>query len=302
VNKDFKKAYASMAKDRGQRDALASLLVEYIDPNHITENIVGLMLNTRKLEPGQALVKKVRRGIEVRTLIPGSVHLASEITVEDRINYMLDGADIRVRANEWEIESGALGTIADIRSEMTAKLSDYYINRVFSCLANVWNASNTPNNYTATATLTSAALKDAIDRINYRVGKVRAVVGTRLGLAPITQFAGFHTDGSTTVAYNEGIREIYKTGWVGSWYGANIVAMDQSWDNPVDDSPLLPNRYVLVIGENVGEFINYGEPKWKQWTNWEPTPPDFNIEVYQQFGLILTAAEGIYVIDVTTLA
>jgi hypothetical protein len=46
-----------------------------------------------------ALVKKVRRGIEARTLVPGSIHLASEITVDDRIVYMLDGVDIKVKAN-----------------------------------------------------------------------------------------------------------------------------------------------------------------------------------------------------------
>ena len=111
MNKKFKEAYASLAKNKNQREALASLIVEYIDPRHITENVVGLMLNTRNLDPGDALVKKVRKGIEVRTLVPGAVHLASEITVSDRINYMIDGADIKVKANMWELESGELGTV-----------------------------------------------------------------------------------------------------------------------------------------------------------------------------------------------
>lgn len=98
MNDEFKQAYAALAKDKTQRDALAQLIVEYIDPRHITENIVGLFLNTRRLNVGDALVKKVRRGIQVRTLVPGSVHLANEITVVDRINWMLDGSDVKVRA------------------------------------------------------------------------------------------------------------------------------------------------------------------------------------------------------------
>jgi hypothetical protein len=53
--KKFKKAYAAMAQDKNKRDALASLITEYIDPRHVTENIVGLMLDTRRLEPGDAL-------------------------------------------------------------------------------------------------------------------------------------------------------------------------------------------------------------------------------------------------------
>lgn len=305
MDKKFKEAYAALAKDANQREALASLIVEYIDPNHLTENIVGLFLNTRRLKPGDALIKKVRSGIEVRTLVPGSIHLASEITVTDRINFMLDAADVKVRANLWELESGELGTVQDIRSEMLANLTDFYINRVFTCLANVWSAANTPLNYAAVGNLNAATLRGAIDWINYTIGGgVRAVVGTRLGLAPITQFAGFHVDpvANSTWGNVDAIREIYKTGWLGSWYGANIVAIDQVWNDPVNYQPMIPNRYVVVIGENVGEFFLYGEPKWKQWEHMDPTPPDWLVEVYQQFGLIIDNAMGIFVIDVLSLA
>jgi len=305
VNEEFKKAYAALAQDKSQRDALASLIVEYIDPNHVTENIVGLFLNTRRMNPGDALVKKVRTGIEVRTLVPGSIHLASEITVSDRVNYMLDGVDVKVRANLWELESGALGTVESIRREMMAKLQDHYVSRVFTSLANIWTAANTPNNYVASATLTAAVLRNAIDWVNYTVpGGVKAVVGTRRGLGAITQFGGFHVDAvaNNTWGNEDAIREIYKTGWLGSWYGANIVALDQVWNNLVSYTPQIPNRYVLVIGENAGEFITYGEPKWKQWEHMDPTPPDWLVEVYQQFGMIVDNAMGVYVIDVTSLA
>ena len=305
MNEEFKKAYASLAQDKSQRDALAALIVEYIDPNHITEDIVGLFLNTRRMAVGDALVKKCRRGIEVRTLVPGSIHLASEITVADRINYMLDGVDVKVRANLWELESGALGTVEEIRREMQANLQDTFVGRIFTSLANIWTAVNTPLNYVASATLTAAVLQNAINYVNYTVpGGVRAVVGTRLGLGAITQFAGFHVDPVSTNVWGnpDAIREIYKTGWLGSWYGANIVAIDQVWNDLVNYQPQIPNRYVIVIGNNVGEFITYGEPRWKQWEHMDCTPPDWLIETYQQFGLIVDNASGIYVIDVTTLA
>ena len=301
----FKNAYASLARDGNKRDALASLIVEYINPSHIVENIVGLFLDTRAMKPGDALLKKVRRGIEVRTLVPGSIHLASEITVEDRLNYMLDGANVKVRANMWELESGELGTVESIRSEMQAVLSDFYINRVFTCLANIWTAVNTPVNYIAAAGLTAAVLRNGIDWINYTVpGGVRAVVGTRLALANITQFAGFHTDpvAAGTWGNEDAIREIYKTGWLGGWYGANIVALDQVWNNPINYATMIPNRYVLVIGNKTGEFITYGDAKWKQYDDMRPTPPDWYLELYQQYGLIVDNAMGIYVIDVAALA
>ena len=91
----YKEAVASLLKD-GKREALAQLIVEYVDANHIPADMMNLLLPSRSLNPGDALVKKVRKGIKVNTLVPGRIHLASEITVSDRINYVLDGADVKV--------------------------------------------------------------------------------------------------------------------------------------------------------------------------------------------------------------
>lgn len=95
--KALKDAIASLAKEK-KMDAIAALLVEYVQPQHVTTDIVGLLLNSRSLGQNDALVKKVRKGIKVRTLVPGRIHLASEITVSDRINYALDGLDVKVHA------------------------------------------------------------------------------------------------------------------------------------------------------------------------------------------------------------
>lgn len=94
----LKEAFASFAKERGSREALAELLVEYIEPQHITVDFVSMLLNSRSLKPGDSLVKKIRKGIKVNTLVPGAIHLANEITVSERINYSLDGADVKVTA------------------------------------------------------------------------------------------------------------------------------------------------------------------------------------------------------------
>lgn len=281
----------------GDREALAELIVEFVQPNHITEDFVGLLLDTRSLNPGDALVKKVREGIEVRTLVPGSVHLASEVTVSERMNFVLDGADVKVTYNEWDIENGDIGTVQDIRSEMIAKLKDYYINKVFTALSTVWSASNTPNNYTSVGgTLTATALENAIDRINQTTPGVKAVVGVRSALNAITKFGAFYNDGTTYTEIPDNIREIMRTGWLGWYYGAPIIALDQIWDDPKNYNALLPTDKVLVIGEKVGEFITYGETKEKQWVDMNPTPPQWMLELYQQFGMIIDNAQGIYVL------
>jgi hypothetical protein len=64
----------------------------------------------------------------------------------------------------------------------------------------------------------------------------------------------------------------------------------------------LPNNYVLVIGDNIGEFITYGGPETKEWTDMEPTPPYWNYETYVQFGMMLWQAEGLVKIGVTPVA
>lgn len=303
-DKQLKEAIAALAKDKTKRDALAELIVEYIQPNHITTDFVGMLLDTRNLKEGDVLVKKVRKGITVRTLVPGSIHLASEITVSDRANYILDGADIKVTYNLWELESGEIGSVEEIRAEMLAKLRDFYMNKVFTALSNVWTAANTPNNFTSLGTpITASALEAAIDEINQNSGGVKAVVGTRAALTPITKFGAFWDSGGTSPTVwgvDEQLREVMERGFLGKYYGAPLVALDQVYDNPEDYNALvLPNNRILVIGHKVGEFITYGEPKWKQWEDMAPTPPQWYLEVYQRFGMIIDRAQGIYVIQYT---
>lgn len=297
--KQYQEAFASLAAT--DREALAGLIVEYLNPNYIATDVVGMLLNVRSLKPGTQLVKKVRKGITVRTLVPGAVHLASEVVVEDRANYHLSGVDVKVHANEWELQSGELGTVADIEAEMRAKIRDYYITQVFNALATLWDAVNTPNNFVNVGgALTATALENAIDEINYRVGSAKVVIGTRKALTPITKFANYVPYAGDNSAWGvpvpSAIEEIRKTGFVGVYYGTKIIGLDQIWDNEVDYTAKLPEDKILVLGENVGEFITYGDIKEKQWTDMEPTPPVWKLELYQQYGLIVDRQVGVYVI------
>lgn len=297
--KALKDAFASLVKT-GDMHAVAELLVEYVDANHVPADIMNLIMPSRSLKVGDALVKKVRKGIKVRTFVPGRIHLASELTISDRINYALDGADVKVTANLWELESGELGTVDSIKTEMEAKLRDYYLNKVFLALSTVWSAVNTPSNYISVGgALTSTVLKNAIDYINQTTSGVKAVVGTRAALTPITTFGAGWSDGTSTQWHDvpENIREIMQTGFLGNYYGAKIIALNQVYDNPEDYNALLPNDKVLVIGENVGEFITYGDVRTKDYQDMRPTPPQQYFELWQQFGMIIDRADGIYVID-----
>ena len=282
----------------GDRQALAELIIEFVQPNHITVDFVSMLLDTRRLNPGDALVKKIRKGIEVHTLVPGAVHLANEITVTDRINYILDGADVKVNFSEWDIENGSIGTVEEIRTEMMFKLKDFYINKVFTALTTVWTVGNTPDNFVNVGgAITATVLETAIERINQTTPGVKAVIGVRSALQSITKWGPFwNDDGTQWTEVPELIREVVQTGFLGRYYGAPIIVLDQIWDNPDDYNSLLPTDKVLVIGQKVGEFITYGDVKDKQWVDMNPTPPVWKLEIYQQFGMIIDNAQGIYVI------
>lgn len=295
--KKLASAVASMMSDPLKRDALAEIIVEFVQPNHLTTDFISGLLNTRRLKPGDSLVKKVRKGIRVRTLVPGAVHLSSEITVSERMNYILDGADVKVTYNQWELEGGEIGTIQEIRREMAAKLNDYYINKVYTALGSIWNGANTPSNYTSVGTaITAAALETAINQINQTTSGAKAIVGSRAAVTPITKFGAFWTDGSNVGYDPNDIQAIRQTGWLGRYYGVPIKVVEQARDNPEDYNKLVPEDYILIIGEGVGEFITYGDVKTKQWSDMNPTPPQWMLEIYQQFGLIIDNAMGIYML------
>ena len=183
---------------------------------------------------------------------------------------------------------------------MQAKLRDYYLGKVYTSLSTIWNSVNTPNNYTAVGgNITATALEDAIDTINQTTSGVKAVIGTRAAMTPITKFGAFWSDGSNVGYAPETIREIMQNGLLGKYYGAPLVALDQIYDNDFDHNPLLPTDKILVVGEGVGDFITYGQVYTKEWSDMRVTPPQWNLELYQQFGMIIDRADGIFVLDVS---
>ncbi len=296
-----KTALASLTATEASRKELAATIVEWVKPNHIATDYLSLFLNTRRLSAGDMLVKKLRKpGLRVRKFVPGTMHLSDEIAVTDRANYVLDGHIVSAQASLWDLERGEIGTVGEIKQEMIAKLTDFYAGRVFTLLSTVWNDANTPDNYAeCSTTLSKSALDAAINQINYRSGGVRAIVGVKNTLLPIVDFAGYSTYDSHKQFSDEILTQTLRDGWIGQYRGvSNIIGLAQTWDNPEDNNALIPEDYVLVIGQNAGEFITFGDPQWKDYTDMRPTPPMFITEVYQQWGLMVDMAESIYVIKI----
>lgn len=298
---EMKKAIASVAQDD---KALAELIMEYIQPNNIPTDMMSLLLNTRALDIGDSLVKRVREGGTVHTYVPGSIHPKSEITVRDNIMYNLDGAIIEVTYNAGELRAGHIGSVESIRQSMLRKISDYYMGKVFTMLSNIWTISNNDDNYTSVGgALGASDLKGAIDNLNINSTGAKVVFGSRAALTPITTFGAGWDIGSADFdrwAVNSNMEEIMRTGWLGRYYGVPIVAFDQVYDNIADHNPLLPTDKVIVVAHDVGDFITYGPVESDGYEDKRFTPSQFVLKAFQNFGFLVTRAEGIHVLgDIT---
>jgi hypothetical protein len=296
--KQLKEAIAGIMKDKTKRDALAELLVEFVQPQHVTLEFLNALITTRAINKGDSIVKKLRKGITVHTFVPGAIPLKSEVTVTERMNWIFDGAQVGLMANVWDLESGDIGTAESLRAEALLKLRDYYLNKVFTAISTIWTSVNTPDNYTAmNGHLTATALENAIDRINATTSGAKAIVGVRSLLTPITKFGAFWNDGTTYGKIDSQLDLVVQNGFLGKFYGVPIVALNQVYNNPEDYSPLLPTDKVLVIGDKVGEFVTYGPVISKEWTDNEPTPPYWHWDAYQEFGMVIDNAQGVYLLD-----
>lgn len=298
-NKEIKEAVASLAKDKARRQELSEMLVEWVQPGHIVQDVIGMILNTRSLNPGDQLVKKVRKGIRVYSFVPGSIPMKSEITVSERMNYILDTAQVSVTANEFELQNGEIGSVQEIKSEMAAKFKDYLVAKLFTSLSTVWTAGNTPDNFTNVGgSITKSALENAIKQINQTTSGAKAIVGTRVALTPILDFAGWNTYSGTNDLLSVVGEEIFRTGWLGQYKGVPLVVVDQVRDYPDDYNKMIPEDKILVVGENAGEFVTFGAPRSQEYTDMRIVPPQWNTTLWQQFGFIIDNAQGLYVLKV----
>lgn len=247
-----------------------------------------------------ALVKKVRKGVKVHTFVPGQIPLSSQITVSERVNYVLDGAIVDVNASEWDLRSGEIGTVESIASEMQGKFRDYIMAKVFTALTTIWTASNTPNNFTNVgAPLTKTALDNMIKYLNTSTPGAKAIVGTRAALYPIMDFAGWDSYDSTNLMLETVRQEVFNTGWLGQYKGLPILVVPQQYDNVEDYNKMIPENKVVVLAQGVGEFITYGQPENSEYTDNQPVPPRRHWRLWQQFGMIIDNAQGIGVLQVT---
>lgn len=325
ITPEIRRAWAEAATSPDRR-ALAEVITEYVDPVYLTLDLAGTFMNTRQMNFGELLVKRFKGKYHVQQIVPGQISLGEQITVRDKaMSYNLDILSAKAMYNTLELAHGGPAfTPEAVRSDVQAALQEKLLMRSWNALANIWSAGNasaltitgaTYSNYLdAGGPLTSTVLDHAIDHVNYWSGRVRTIIGTEAALAPLSEFGQYRLiSGNNTdnfVAINgqpEGTMQNVSP--FGGRYGVetyrgvtNIVRVPQIFDNTeYPPRPLLPNDFVLVVGDNIGEFITYGGPQTKEYVDNEPTPPYWTYETYIQFGMMIWNARGLVKIKVTSV-
>lgn len=311
---------------RTDRHAFAEVITEYVDPVYLALDVAGAFMNTREMNFGEILVKRFKGKYHVQQIVPGQITLAEQITIRDKaISINLDILAAKAGYNTLELEHGGPQfTPETVRADVQKALEEKILMRSWNALGNIWTAGNASaltitgssasNFIDASGPLTSTVLDAAIDHTNYWAGGVRSIIGTQQALAPLSTFGQYQIVSGVTndfyIAQNGQpagtIQNVSPYGpgpkAVETYRGVtNIVRIPQIFDNTeYPPRPLLPTDFVLVVGDNIGEFVTYGGPQYKEYVDNEPTPPYWNYETWVQFGMMIWNARGLTKIKVTT--
>jgi hypothetical protein len=324
TNED-RRALAELAKT--DRRAFAEVITEYVDPVYLTLDLMGQFMNTREITLGDMYVKSFKGKYHVQQIVPGQITLGEQITVRNKaLSYNLDILSAKAKYNELELAHGGPAYRPEtVRSDVRKALDEKLVMRGWNALGNIWTTGNAAaltyggssvsNFIDASGALTSTVLDQAIDHVNYWSEGVRTIIGTEQALAPLSTFGQYRILSDTTPDYGilQNLQGAPGTFQNVSPYGpgskavetyrgvTNIVRLKQIFDETqYPKRPLLPTDFVLVVGENIGEFITYGGAQTKEWTDMEPTPPYWNYETYLQFGMMIWNAKGLVKIKVTS--
>ena len=308
------KAIAEVAKSAGGlssgRSAFAELIMEVIEPNHVSLDIFNAFLPTVQRKIGEERGRRVKRGnYPVQTMAPGATHLAHQTSFEDQSAFTFERIITGATANVWEISNGEMPSIDRLRTDLKSDLFDEIVSRVFRLLTTVWNATDTPTNYTdASSTgITVTVLDNMIENVIDFSGGIRAIIGPRKALLPIYKFAQYRefTLGGTTdrAAFpTDQFLEFMRTNIVRTYLGYPLVEIPQVYRNrlPGMRDRLIPTDKVVVVGDEAGEISLYGGTEYQDHTDFRTEPANYVIKAWQAFGMFIDDVEAIGVIKGNT--
>ena len=292
------------------KSAVAEIITKTVNPNFLTLDIFSSFMPTRRWMPGDNPMIKVRKGkYAVRSMVPNTNHLTSQVYRQDKQSFVFDQLIAGTSCNLYELRSGDLGTVAQMRRELRQSVEETIAVRVFNLLTTVWNSTDTPLNYTdATSTgITRTILDNMIEEVIERAGGVRAIMGARKALNPIYDFATsvpvtVVTGQSGTAIPTPQFTEFYTRNMISTYKGIPMVEIRQQFADVLPDvrEKQIRTDVVLVIGEDPGQIALMGNFEYQDYTDFRTQPANYVLHGWQQYGLIVDAPDRIGVVQTNT--
>ncbi len=314
------KEVVKTAKDaRGFRTAYADLVIETVQPNHLSLDLFSAFMPTVQMNPGDQVGRRVRRGrYPIRTMVPGSKHLHDVLSYQEFVAFMFDRLIAGTSHSVWEIESGEVGTIAQFKTELRADLFDELVSKVFTLLSTAWNSTATPSNFLdqSGTGVTQAGLEAMMETILNYSGQVRAIVGTRAALLPIYKFAQYRefvlsgSDPARIAFPTAQLNEFLNTNKVSTYLGVPLIELPQVYTNRLAANTtsgiqgvgqrMIPTDKVLVIGDQVGQIALMGEFTYQDYTDPTTQPANYVLHGWQAYGMIIDDIQSLGIIKTNT--
>jgi len=304
----------------GARTAYADLVIETVQPNHLSLDLFSQFLPTVQMNPGDSMGKRVRRGrYPIRSMTPGAKHLTDVLSYQEYYTFMFDRLIAGTSHSVWEIQSGEVGTVETMRSELRADLFDELVSKVFTLLTTAWNSVSTPNNYLdlSSGGITAIGLEAMMETILAYSGQVKAIIGSRQALLPLYKFAQFRefvlsgSDPARTAFVTPSFNEFLGANKVSSYLGVPVIEVPQVYRNRLDANTssmswrgtaqrMIPTDKVIVIGGDAGKVALMGGFEYQDYTDPTTQPAKYVLHGWQAYGLVIDDIQQIGIIKTNT--
>jgi hypothetical protein len=239
----------------------AATIAETLDYGFRFDNTFSNYFPVTNVGEFEQVTIRERRGMKVFYTNRGGEIDESQISTDiwelqkDTMGWHVSEFEDNVRANYSE-------TIQDLLP-LAKQREDAEVNRrIFTMLkASVPSGSASYEDLTLTG-LTEAALRAAVTAVsdvprpsNGSLERPLAIVGRKGALAKILDFTTYSNITQDLIS---------RTGQMGSFFGANLINLDNYQDE--DGIAYLPANEIWVFGGNVGLFATYGGSRVKMWT------------------------------------
>ena len=275
------KVIQNLSMTTAGKEELAQLITENLEAEMKAYDIRPLLFDTKPRAWNEKVEYKRKGKFRAFHITRGGYVPKSQI-FQDVVMAMPEEFAVRPACHEDQLKTGRIGSVEELRSGAIEALVTLYCKYFYKTLETVVNVTDLPNNvFKVSGALDKATLDKALAAAA-KHGTV-SIVGTYQSLLPITDFQGY-TDTQKD--------EIMRTGKLGVYRGANIVRLDEFYDE--DGQDVIKQDTIFIIVRKAGHVDDFGETSNKAITDDEHD--EFSIKIKKWWGFTILYPEYVFMI------